>query len=417
MKKFFKALLALSLSLIIALGSVSAFAAEVKDSIKWDDIEYTFASTLVEGKNTVTVPQDESIYYSFNAEKAGYYLLTYSWNDFSVFYASQNIENGIFAEEMQSIYIDTESADFDTDSLLFFFEEGETVFTTYAWYDDGSDKSSDIVIEFYGETVSDIDFKGGIDYFLVPYYNIDEYYEEDSSYPDYVYSFEGDDTQIIFDEDKTLSTPYCTLICSSKTEITEGEYEVDVYFGNETFKKTVSVYPVSKEITKIEVADIENYLAAAEAYNGNIIYNFDGMELTLTYADGHTETVTVEGGEWMGIDLLNGNPHYFPLDYYYFREDDGVKFCVTLAGEEYINAECTLREATKRENRQHLNYRVYEILNDTFWDIKYNFYEVSWAENLWDFAVCLRRAVFNLADELFYAFENIAEEYFEYRKA
>lgn len=417
MKKLFKSLLAISLSFIIVLGSVSAFATEEKDSVKWYDTEYTFAGTLAEGKNTVEVPGLEAIYYSFNAEKAGYYLVTYNWNDFSNFNASRKTENGVITEESLCFFKNFVYENTDTDSVLFYFEEGETVLVTYTGYDSQAGKASDITVEFFGEAVSDIEFKGGTDYFLVSYYNIDVYYGEFNPYPDYSYSFEGDDTTLFFDSGKTIFSPYFNLVCSSKTELTEGEFEVDVYFGNQAFKKTISVYPVTKEITGIEVNNIEKYLDVPEAYNGNIIYNFNGMELTLTYADGHTEKVTVEGGDSMGIDLLNGNPHYFPLDYYYSREDDGVNFYVTLAGEEYIKAAGTLREATKRENRQHLNYRVYEILDDAFWDIKHEFYMIEWADSLWDAAVFLRRAIFNLADEIFYAFENIAEEYFEYKKA
>lgn len=417
MKKLFKSLIALSLSFIIAFGSVSAFAAEEKDSIKWYDTEYSFAGTLAEGKNTVEVPVLEAIYYIFNAEKAGYYLVTYNWNDFPNFNASQNPENGIITEETLCFFKNFVYETIDTDSVLFYFEEGETVLVTYAGYNSQAGKASDITIEFFGEAVSNIEFKGGTDYFLVPYYNIDEYYGEFNPYPDYSYSFEGDDTKLFFDSGKTLFSPYCGLVCSSETEITEGEFEVDVYFGNQSFKKTISVYPVTREITKIEVNDIEKYLDVPEAYNGNIIYDFDGMELTLTYADGHTEKVTVEGGDCMGIDLLNGNPHYFPLDYYYSREGNGVNFYVTLAGEEYIKAEGTLRDATKRENRQHLNYRVYEIFSSAFWDIKHEFYMLEWADSLWETAVLLRRAIFNLADEIFYAFEEIAEEYFACIKA
>ena len=417
MKKLFKSLLAISLSFIIAFGSVSAFAAEVNDSILWDETNYIKAGTLAEGKNTVKIPSLDAIYYLFNAEKTGYYLMTYNWTDFSNFNASEKTESGVITEENICFFKHFVYGDADTDSVLFYLEEGETVLTTYTGYDSQPGKTSEISVEFYGETVSNLDFKGGIDYFLVSYYNIEEYFGENNPYPDYSYSFEGDDTRIVFDSGKSLSAPYLSLVCSSKTRITEGEFEVDVYFGNQSFKKTISVYPVSREITKIEVKDIEKYLDVAEAYNGNIIYNFNGMELILTYADGHTENVTVEGGESMGIDLLNGNPYYFPLDYYYSREDDGVNLIVSLANEEYIKAAGTLREATKRENRQHLNYRVYEILTDAFWDIKHEFYMIEWADSLWDFAVYLRRAIFNLADEIFYAFEEIAEEYFEYKKA
>lgn len=410
MKKIFKTLTAAILAFVIAFGSFSAFAAEEKDVILWYDSEFTYAGALSEGKNTVEIPEEESFYFVFDAEKAGYYTVTHCWTEIENFMSPEEIENGIVKNQKESRYLGCDETT-DTETYLFFFDEGENILTSWRYNALAGDPSN-IEITYYGETVSDISFTAGTEYFLVPDWNIYEYYEEDDGkYSDGIYYyFDGGETVLTFDSGKTISITFCYLICSFEDKLEIGEKNVTVYFLNDTFEKTISVYPVSKEITNIEVVNIEKYLDVPVAYNSQLLYDFDGMEMILTYADGHTETVTVEGGDCMGIDLLNGNPYYFTLDYFYEREGDTVYFCVTLANEEFIRAEGTLREATGRENRQHLNYRIYEILSDAFWDIRFSFEYLLWADNLWEGIVYLRRALFDSADEIFTAFESIVEE-------
>lgn len=410
MRKIVKTLTAAILAFVIAFGSLTAFASEEKPVLSWSDVEYTYAGTLAEGKNTVELPTAESFYYIFNAEKAGYYTVDYNWREISYFKSPESIENGVADGYKHNEYLEIDE-DYDSDTYLFFFEAGENILASWIGYEATAGDPSNVEIAYYGETVSDIKFEGGTKYFLVPEYNIYEMYDEDNEYPDNAYYLEGGKTEIIFDSGKTIEVSYSSLICTAKEEINvdSGDFAVTVYFGESSFEKTVSVYPVSKEITKIEIAGIEDYLDVAEAYDGQILYDFYGMELTLTYADGHTVTETLEGDS-MGIDLLNGNPYYFPLDFYYSYEDEGVNFYVTLAGVDYVKAPCTLRAATDRENRQHLNYEIALILEDAVWDIRYNFESLSWAGNLWEGIIYLRRALFDTADEIFTAFENIFEE-------
>lgn len=409
MRKTLKTLTAAILALVIAFGSFSAFAAEDKPAIKWNEAEYTYAGTLSEGKNSFEIPAEESFYVTFNAEKTGYYGVTYNWREINRFRSPEKIENGIVKETKKGEYLDI-NEDYDLDTYLFFFEEGENILASWLGYEAVSGDPSEVEVTYYGEAVSDISFEGGSKYFLVPEWNIYEYYDEEEKYPENSYFFEGGKTEITFDSDKKISLSYCEFICTAENIIETGENNVTVYYINETFEKTLSVYPISKEITSIEVEDIEKYLDVPVAYNGNLLYDFDGMKITLTYADGYKETLVTESGEWFGIDLRNGNPYYFPLDYFHEREDGNVYFCITVGGEKFIRAEGSLREATGRENRQHLNYRIYEIISDAAWDIRFSFDSIRWAENLWDGIVYLRKALFDSADEIFTAFENIVEE-------
>ena len=78
MKKTLKTLIAVFLAMIIATGSVSAFAA--KETVILDYIdekyEYFYGSQLTEGKNSIDLSGDELYYYhDFKAEKDGYYII------------------------------------------------------------------------------------------------------------------------------------------------------------------------------------------------------------------------------------------------------------------------------------------------------------------------------------------------------
>lgn len=410
MRKTFKTLTAVILAFVIAFGSFTAFAAEDKPVITWNEVEYNYAGTLSEGKNSFEIPSDETFYVTFDAEKPGYYCITYNWREISHFWSPETIENGDITEIKDYEYLNTEKFGTELDHYLFLFEEGENILLSEVGYDIMAGDPSDIEIVYFGEKATDISFAGGTEYFLVPEWNIYEHYDEEEKYPGTSYYITGGETQITFDSGKTISLVNHEFICTFDDEYGIGEKNITVYFFGETFKKTVSIYPVSKVITKVEVENLEKYLDVPVAYNDNIIYDFDGMKITITYSDGYTETITTEPGEWQAIELRNGNPDYYPIDYYYEREDESVDFCVTIASEEFIREDCTLREATGRENRQHLNYRIYEILSDTVWDIRYNFASLAWASNLWEGIIYLRRALFNSADEIFTAFESIVEE-------
>lgn len=414
MKTIFKTLTASILAFVIAFGSFSAFAAEEKESIVYYYEEFAYAGNLTEGKNTVDLPSDYSIYCTFTAQTDGYYTLSYNWTEIEHFFIPVEDENGFTDETVKSVYIDTPEDNY-SDTYLFYLEEGEYNFLScqdYYYYENEAE-SATVEISYYGSKISDISFEGGTEYYLVPFWNIDDYYgDDDEDYPVNSYSFDSGETELLFDSGKKLLSEYMYLICSCGKEIENGEYTVTVYFMDETFEKTISVYPISKQITKVEIKNLEDYLDVSVAYDGEIIYDFTDMEITVTYADGFTKTLTFEEGEWLEVDLNNGNPYGFSVDYYYERSyvDDAIYFYVTIGGEEFIARECTVHEATGKENRQHLNYRIYSIISDMAWDIRYNFSSVAWANNLWEGIVYLRRALFDSADELFTAFEYIVEE-------
>lgn len=416
MKKTFKSLTAVILTFIIAFGSFTAFAADDKPVLMRDDFEYSYAGTLSEGKSSFEIPSDENFYVTFDAEKAGYFCITHKWTEISRFFYPETIEDGVVTELAESVYLDTEEFGTETDKYIFRLEEGENILLGHVGFDVTAGDPSDIEITYLGEEISDISFAGGTEYFLIPEWSIYEVYEEEED-SEPRFCFYGGKTQITFDSGKTISLIDHDFICSFDDEYGVGEKNITVYFFDETFSKTVSIYPISKEISKVEVEGIEDYLDVPISYDGEILYDFDGMKITVTYSDSYTETITVESGEWQTIQLRNGNPDYFSLDYYYEREDEKVDFCVTVANEEFIREGCTPREATDRENRQHLNYEIYSVLTDAMWDIRYNFSSVAWASNLWEGFVYLRSAIFDSAAEIFYAFGSIAEEISAYLRA
>lgn len=409
MNKTVKTLTAAVLSLIIAFGSFSAFAAEEKNVLLWNEWEYSYAGSLSEGENSFEIPAEDGFYFVFNAEKAGYYTVSYCWSEIEHFVSPETVENGVGEGFRIFEFLDT-NEESDVETYLFFFDEGENYLTSWLGYEAVAGDKTEVEITYYGESVTDISFASGTEYFLIYDWNLVELYDEEEKYPENSYYFDGGETVLTFDSGKTISLIYCDLICSFKDKVEIGESNVTVYYMNNSFEKTISVYPVSKEITKAEVTEIEKYLDFPIAYNGNILYDYDGIEITFTYANGSKKTVIAYDGEWTEIELQNGYPYSLPVSCYCEREGDKAYFCVAVGNEVLLREEGTLRDATNRENRQHLNYIIYSILSDAMWEIRFNFESLTWADNLWEGIVYLRRALFDSADEIFTAFEEIVEE-------
>ncbi len=425
MKKALKTSLSVLIAAIIALTPLCAFALQEGDTVNWYGWEFAVKGTLAEGENKkLFETSDNEQCFIFSPEKTGYYIISAPLGNIYCFdYVD---ESGCFDDEMESLAIRGDAEEFYSAKLFYFDKTEYYVCTDNSKY--SSDDCGNIIeyqiyvdinVEYCGETVSQLDFEGGYKYGLIHDYNIDYYgYSSDKGHE---YRVDAGETLITFDTGKTAVPERFRFDCFSSQKMENGSYDIEVELLNDSFNKTVSVKPITEEITDIKITNIENYTEVSFGYDECLIYDFSGMELALTYADGHTETVNPKG-DGMGIDLLNGNPWYIFLDWYYDCDysKNEVTLIVCLGNYNYVEVPCTVTEATRKENRQHYYYEVVRIIerctDNTENEIDNQLWYMETADSMYEKLVYWRRALAIRVNALIEVCENIALETRLYQK-
>ena len=101
MRKKMNSFIALLLTIVVVLCPVSVIAAD-NESIRTSyGREFGYAGNLKLGETSIKVNNDELLYYTFNAENDGYYLITYpeaiEENEVAVAWSLEKI-NGMYEE-------------------------------------------------------------------------------------------------------------------------------------------------------------------------------------------------------------------------------------------------------------------------------------------------------------------------------
>lgn len=378
MKKTVRKILAAVLALTMISGSATAFAAEEKESITlWSDEVLTFEGELKEGENDVSLPGDyNNVYVDFTAEKDGYYAFTTESENY--FYSnwicpieeedgeySQNTDDRVFY-----------SIDEWKVTTVFQFEAGEKLLGIFLDYG-GDPITQKVRAEYMGTEITDIDFSAGIDYSLIPDNDIlPAVYEA----PGYSYYFYADDLVVTFDSGKTIGNPEgnmrsAHLYCSCETEMTDGEYAADIHFAEKTFRKNISVRPVTTYISKVEALDPEKFYGL-EYYNGDYFYLGCNATYKVTFTDGSSVQVgsetefEVPGTDrklWIGRD--------------YVETSEGTVVEIEIGEHKFAEYPCEVRKATDSENFGHMAEECSYIINRFAWRIDWYYEDVENAQS------------------------------------
>lgn len=376
MKKSIKTLIAVILAMIIATGSMSAFAAN--DTVKYaydsesEITEFTFADILNEGKNNVRLPDEENFYFTFDAKESGYYVFRYSWVDLGSLRVPEKKENNVYYGYTEADIFMTEE-DYETlcEKYLVYLEKGSNVLLVINYGPEINE--TEINVEYAGKKLAGFDFAGGVDYNLIFGYGIDEWDRNDNTIE---YYFDPGESTLTFDTGKKFDTFIYSICFKSETELVEGEYDITVEYLGETFEKRIKIYDITHDVKSIKVNNYEDYDTVTEYYDGCIDYDLSDLELVLEFADGRTETIVPNTG-MMGIDLENGNPHYIYLGCGYEVKDDGsVDFVVEFGGHEYVRLPAEKAEAPALDNTKHLAEENMNVIMDEFYMLEWNFDDV-----------------------------------------
>ena len=388
MKKTFKTLIAVILAMIIATGSISAFAA--KETVILDYIdekyEYFYGSQLTEGKNSIDLSGDELYYYhDFKAEKDGYYII--ETNPMHIWWiaVAEETSSGRYIDEALTDYTNI-SYEEENEKNILFLEKG-----TYIFFTDKNEEfngKTTFGIEYAGAEITGFDFEGGVKYSLLAYSDIySEYFDETEKYYGF---FNPGKTTLTFDSGKTCNIDLWYQMFKSDSEITEGENTIAIEFAGKTFEKTVLVHGIEYYVKSVEVKNFDEFDTVEAYYDGCIKddnVDFTGLEFVVEFTNGEKKTVVADD-LYTEIELPDGNPSPVEIYYEYDQDDNGnACFYLWVHGEEYAVLPVETVEVSAFENMSHLAEEntivISEESDEIFWDY-INILTSAGTDEFWD---------------------------------
>lgn len=295
-----KKALGLILAAIMAFGGISAFAAEIGDTLEWyfdeELYEYSYQGEIAAGTLTIERGSPEGSYYILNSQTAGFYSFTYDYyrNDI-YFYSPKKLENGVAYNAVNT----NAFFDYDNDEYteIFYLNAGENIIGADIYYVDG--KSTDIDIEFLGETITAVEIEDEL-ILDCDVWNYDDHFE--------IY----DAATVIFSSGKEIPISYLESI--GGTVAVEGENTSTCLVSGQKVAVTFTACHIDKYVKDVNITNIEDYLTITESYTGFYDYSYPfGETLTVTFADGSTQSFVL-GYDDEKITMPNGREYWI---YYY----------------------------------------------------------------------------------------------------
>ena len=291
MKKTVKKTIAILLAVIMACGSLTAFAATPAD-IKWNfwedesPLTYSYAGEITVDGDTVDVSATEDnnfVYCTFVAEKDGHYKISSTYNSTDWMGIPAKYENGVYFGFRNGYYGGEYSRE-----LCCYLEAGEYVIG-FDFFEQGSEEVS---ATYMGDVVDIVCDEGTFDNLFLGY-NVYDYYDDDyDDNNDAKYTIAAN-VLVKFENGEDIVIDYTDLLIYTDEELKAGENKVEIGVFAFEYKEamTLTILDIKELITKIELTDIEKYTALVEYYTGDYYFEEipDGT-LTVTYADGSTET-------------------------------------------------------------------------------------------------------------------------------
>ncbi|MBQ3045941.1 MAG: hypothetical protein IJD49_08325 [Clostridia bacterium] len=374
MKKTMKSIIAATLALVMLLCSVPAFAAGADETVKWywweDNYhEYHYEGVLEEGTVEFGKDTPEYIYYTFDAQEEGYYLMTEE-NEWLGAIMPEEIKNGSFYGE---IYCDehigkiAETGDF---ASLWYLEEGEHIIGFYLGGGTGSPSTlaecGGFSLEYCGKEITDLEFdENSLDGLVIDY---DLCFNEHSGREDEYHMSDVDGVTVTFSGGKSITVDDNGYYVYPQGEIKEGVNEFEVDFLGYKENITVIAYSLSHYIKSAELNNVEKYTDIKMLYDCNYEYNgdFSGETVTVTFADGTKKNYVLDEFNGAEIKLDNGRKYY--IDVYYTFNLTECDLHISFGFYETLcKYECNVEQASFKEN---LEWFKFNIEHGTYWNVR-----------------------------------------------
>lgn len=328
-----KKALSLILAVIMAFGGITAaFAAEIGDTLKWyfdeELYEYSYQGEITEGTLTISNELGGENYYTFNAEKAGFYSFEYDyWNNDIYFYTPEKIENGIAYNSL----VTSDYSNYETEEFIdiFYLNVGENIIGADVYYVNG--ESADIEIEFLGETAAIvIEDELVIDY--------DAY-----NYADHYVIYDA--AKAVFPSGKEIPLNYLESV--PETVALEGENTSNCIVSGQKVSATFTACSIDKYVKDVSITNVEKYLTLTQNYDGNYDYDYPlGEKIVVTFTDGTTKEILIGEDDEM-FTLPNGREYW--IYYYYDTFVREPALVITLGDNILKSYKCTVEEAPVSE--------------------------------------------------------------------
>lgn len=304
--------------------------------------KHTYLGTVKEGKNSVGFEDGSNDYFcDFRAEKTGYYIIYVKDNTWDIIASNpmlpkENTETPVLAE---SIFTGSSHEDYRAESHkgLYYMQEGEWFLPVYRT--DGVEKNSaEIIIEYCGEEITDVEFRDDalnnriIGYNLnLPFVTMgqEDYY---CNVYDMTITFSSGREELF---ESTMVTYYV------EGGVKEGENTAVFELPNKKIEKTLVAHPLTDYIEKIEVDNLKDFLEFEINENGFDISKPEEYTVTVTYGDGTKETFN--GADWdKKIVLKDGTVLVVEFTQPKLTDREPVQFLVLIGDEAYIRENCRL---------------------------------------------------------------------------
>ena len=364
--KTIKSFIATFLAAVIAFSCFSvAFAAG--ETLEWDfygeTYTYEYAGTLVEGENAIAYSDVVETWYDFNAQSAGFYKLSYYYEDADLWFCvPESFSDNTAYGNIGKWVFDAEN----TRNSLFYLEAGEQIIGVENYH---AEHDATISIEYLGEEITSVQTAQEtiLDCDLYLYDEGDSYY----------YSVEADSV-ITFSSGKTITLEY--LDAKSSDEIKKGENALTCTLFDKDYDFTVNVAFVEDYIESVEVSNIEDYLNVKEYYDIYDTYGPYEETLTVNFKDGTSTELPFSEDMFT---MPNGSEIWY--GYYYSAEDGKLSLNIYIGNTDLKSYECTTTPADFKENIEELKSNFIYNLEELSHNLRYAFISLLECDNIYDF--------------------------------
>ena len=344
MKKRITLIIALAFAIALAIcGSTAAFAAEENETINWyfdDELwEYQLIGEAKEGKNTIPAgTEGYELCYKFNAEKSGYYLVSFSYEDFDWIGFPDMINHNDPIDIAERIYV---KEGYCTE-ILYYVESGANYLGADHFF---SNEDTSFSIEFIGSEIKDLTFgKDAFKDYLINY-DVEENYYYDNDYEYVTY----EDTTVTFNSGKTIFINNCRIFYDTNNdEINIGKNKITVNLFDFEKETDMTVCNADKFVSRVELTNMEYYLRSVEYYNGYAVPEIWCEDLTVHFTDGTSRTVNFDYGYG---EVMFPNGKFYPIEYsYLINDNESVELVFYIAYENVSAHDCEIQSTDFIEN-------------------------------------------------------------------
>lgn len=406
MKTLKKALaIFLFITTLFSLLTISASALTVGDTITWFedyDPESTYKAVykgaIIEGSTQISDPEEYSLFYGFEAEKDGYYMLTSS----NHFFFADTYSNNTAKNYKENIYCGyNDENGWDINCRIYYLTEGET----YLLYTECDSIAKELKIEYYADEIIDVKYDETELNSIIT--DIEDFYYEETDKKGNIY----EDIEIVFSKNGVETTVSRSWInFTYEDTLVNGENNVTLVLPGYEKEITIGLYESSDYIESIEINNAEDYLYATKYYNNwDFEYpDLDGLSITLNFKNGTKQTVIYDSEKNQRVEFPNEKFYHIDLYPTVDESRNGTnKFTLfAVIGYNWFSVkEYDVTEASISENFSMLTKTISNSISDLFehiirWigymfeDGRYDFWtDMIISEIEWTFKYCIAEQI------------------------